>query len=125
MKLVFAIVQADDAKKVITDLNRNGYRVTRLNSSGGFLKTGNVTLMLGVIDEQLDKAIKIIKRNSRTRKQITGSSPTADHTFPSFSAFNAAMGDGEESTPRFFSDNMLEVTVGGSTIFVLNVERFA
>ena len=125
MKLLFAIVQNDDAKKLITELNRNGFRVTRLNSSGGFLKTGNVTLMMGVPEEHLEKAIKLVKRNCRTRRQISGPVPPSDHAFPSFSAFNATMGDGEESTPRFFSDHMLEVTVGGATLFVMDVEKYA
>ncbi|HBQ63902.1 MAG TPA: hypothetical protein DD727_03060, partial [Clostridiales bacterium] len=115
----------DDAKNVSGELNKNGFRVTRLNSSGGFLKTGNVTLMLGVQDGDLDKAVKTIKRHSRVRRQVTGPAPATDHTLPSFSAFNAVMGDNEDAAPRFFSDQMTEITVGGATIFITNVEKFA
>ena len=48
MKLVFAIVHDEDGPKVMEELNRNGFSVTKLCSTGGFLKAGNTTLLVGV-----------------------------------------------------------------------------
>ena len=52
MKLVLAIVQDDDALDLIEELNDKGFRVTKLATTGGFLKSGNTTLMIGV---EIDK----------------------------------------------------------------------
>ena len=48
MKLVFAIVHDEDGPKVMNALNKEGYGVTKLCSTGGFLKAGNTTLFTGV-----------------------------------------------------------------------------
>ena len=51
MKLIFAIVSDEDSPRLVSELNKKGYRVTRLNSSGGFLRSGNTTLMMVTDDE--------------------------------------------------------------------------
>ena len=61
MKLVFAIVHDEDGPKVMEELNRNGFSVTKLCSTGGFLKAGNTTLLVGVDEENLDTVIDVIK----------------------------------------------------------------
>ena len=50
MKLIIAIVQDQDAPSLIEDLTQREYRVTKLSSTGGFLKSGNTTLLMGVED---------------------------------------------------------------------------
>lgn len=52
MKLVYAIVHDEDSPRLTVELNKTGFRVTRLNSSGGFLRSGNTTLMLVVEEDQ-------------------------------------------------------------------------
>ena len=68
MKLVIAIVQDDDAMDLIEELTDKNYRVTKLATTGGFLKSGNTTLMIGVEKEVVDKVINIIEDVCKKRK---------------------------------------------------------
>lgn len=106
MKLVFAIVHNEDSHKVTKDLNENGFSVTKLSSTGGFLRSGNTTLLVGVEEENLDDVIGIIEKNSRSRTQLI------NYPIP-------AVG-----IEGMLVTNPVEVVVGGATIFVTNVERF-
>jgi len=63
MKLIIAIISDADNEPVSQALITDGFRVTRISSTGGFLRRGQSTLMIGVADEKVDKAIQII-RNS-------------------------------------------------------------
>lgn len=105
MKLVIAIINSDDANTVITNLTQNGYQTTKLSTSGGFLRAGNVTLLIGVDDKKLDNVIDIIGEFSSQRKKITPVN-------------NTYIGD------SMLSSMPVEVTVGGATIFVVDVEQF-
>jgi len=60
MKLIVAIVKDSDDAAVITELVSQGFRVTRVASSGGFLRRGNVTLLIGVEPERLQTAIDLL-----------------------------------------------------------------
>ncbi|MDP4093026.1 MAG: cyclic-di-AMP receptor [Bacillota bacterium] len=106
MKLVFAIVHDEDGPRVIGELNKNGFSVTRLCSTGGFLKAGNTTLLVGVEEEKLDTVIGIIEAKSKSRKQVVNSTMTPN-----------TMGG-------MFMPYPVEVVIGGATIFVVDVERF-
>ncbi|HEY8350019.1 MAG TPA: cyclic-di-AMP receptor [Clostridiales bacterium] len=106
MKLVFAIVHDEDGPKVMEELNRNGFSVTKLCSTGGFLKAGNTTLLVGVDEEHLDNVIEVIKKKSKSRKQVINSNMTPN------------------GVGGMFIPYPVEVVVGGATIFVLNVDRF-
>jgi len=105
MKLIIAIVQDQDAPSLIEELMDKDFRVTKLASTGGFLKSGNTTLLSGVEDEKVDEALKIIEDNCKTR-EITTSLLTV--TMP---------GDTYMPYP-------LEVRVGGATVFIVNVEKY-
>ncbi len=61
MKLLIAVVQTADSNTVAQALIDRGFRVTRLASTGGFLRRGSTTLMLGVEDERVDEAVEIIR----------------------------------------------------------------
>ena len=106
MKLVYAIVHDEDGPKVMEELNKNGFSVTKLCSSGGFLKAGNTTLLVGIEEENLDTVIEVIKKKSKSRKQVINSSMTPN-----------GMGG-------MFIPYPVEVVVGGATIFVLDVNHF-
>ena len=69
MKLIIAIIQDEDAGEVISHLNEAEIQVTRLATKGGFLRSGNTTIMTGVDDEKVDEALKIIEENSKSRTQ--------------------------------------------------------
>ena len=61
MKLILAVVRDNDDRSVINCLVNQGYRVTRVASTGGFLHRGNVTLMIGVDEEKLDAVIDLMR----------------------------------------------------------------
>jgi len=105
MKLLIAIVNNDDATAVSTALTEGGYFITKIATSGGFLKKGNTTFLLGTNDEKVEGAMDIIKENAKKR---VVKEPTVPPT---------EMGE-------FFTPIMVDVLVGGATVFVLNVERF-
>ena len=104
MKLIIAIVQDQDAISLIDDLTEENYRVTKLASTGGFLKSGNTTLLTGVEDEDVDRVVSIIEKNCKTREITTS---LLNMTIP-----------GETYIPY-----PLEVKVGGATLFILDVEQ--
>ena len=106
MKLIISIVQDEDASNLVSELMNERFSVTKLASTGGFLRSGNTTRLLGVDDERLEPALEIIKKVCVSRKQI--------EVFPS-----PAMGAMGMYTPY-----PVEVTVGGATVFVLDVEQF-
>jgi uncharacterized protein YaaQ len=68
-KLVIAVVHDEDAGNVTSALHEAGFRVTRLASHGGFLRSRNSTLMVGLEDDQLTEAIAIIERNCEPRTE--------------------------------------------------------
>ncbi|MGC9397946.1 MAG: cyclic-di-AMP receptor [Anaerolineae bacterium] len=63
MKLIIAIVKDSDALSVSDALVEEGYRVTRIASTGGFLRRGNVTLLIGVEAETVEDVYRIIEEN--------------------------------------------------------------
>lgn len=69
MKMVLAIVHHDDAGGMVDALLKQAYRATRLQSSGGFLRKSNATILVGVDDDAVDDVISIIRANSRSRTQ--------------------------------------------------------
>ncbi len=104
MKMVLAIINYDDAQDVINSLMKAGFQITKLATTGGFLRAGNVTVLIGLDEARLDECFTIIRAHSSTRRQIV---PTT-----------AEVGMG------FFPSTPVQIEVGGATVFVLNVERF-
>ena len=71
MKIIYAIVSSDDGTRVTDVLTENHFSVTRLATTGGFLKKGNATLMIGTEAEKVDQAIQLIKDTCGKRQRIT------------------------------------------------------
>jgi uncharacterized protein YaaQ len=67
VKLTLTIVRDDDADEVADALVANGFYVTRLASTGGFLRMGNTVLMSGVEDDQLDQIFKVVQGHTDIR----------------------------------------------------------
>ena len=101
MKLIIAIVNDDDAVNVSTALNKSGISVTKLATTGGYLKAGNTTFLIGLDDHMVDRAVEIIGNNAKKRT----------------TTLNDVSPYGKGGTP-------LEITVGGATVFVLPVDQF-
>ena len=63
MKMIVAILKDEDTDTVTQALVDLGYSVTRIASTGGFLRQGRSTLMVGVENDQVDQAIQTIHEN--------------------------------------------------------------
>lgn len=72
MKLILAIIQDGYVNKIVKELMGKQIRATRLASTGGFLKSGSTTLLIGVKEEQLEEVIKVIEGNSKSTKVQEG-----------------------------------------------------
>src|SRR5947208_8043545 len=75
MKLVTAIVHNEDAATLVDALLEREFRATRLHSSGGFLKQGNATILVGVEDDQVDAVLEVISANCHSRRQFVNPMP--------------------------------------------------
>ena len=106
MKLIIAIVQDEDAARLVSNLMNEGYSVTKLATTGGFLRAGNTTLLLGVDEEKFQGAMDIIEKVCKSRKQIAPS-PTS-----------------MVGMPGSYTPYPIEVVVGGAIVFVLTVDQF-
>ena len=101
MKLIYAIVRNDNEDDVVSQLTQHRYSVTRLSTTGGFLKKGNTTLMIGAEDDKVEEVISIIKQKLTVNMPyISGTTMVNYATMP------------------------MTVDVGGATIFVINVDRY-
>jgi len=67
MKLLLAIVAFEDAEPMIDALLAREYRVTRLNTASGWLRRGNVTLLIGAEEAQVDDVINTLRAHCRRR----------------------------------------------------------
>lgn len=106
MKLILAIVHNDDSPIVTSELNKANFHSTKVASTGGFLSSGNTTIITGVEDERVDEAVKIISDNSHRRTQYV---PT--NMYPTIGSIGT-------------TGAAAQIQTGGATIFVLNVENF-
>ena len=106
MKLVLSIVHGDDAAGLIDALTKKGFRATRINTAGGFLKESNATVLLGAEDDAVDEILQTIQSNCQTRTQYINPLPPV-------------MEPGE-----FYMPYPVEVQIGGATVFVLDIESF-
>jgi uncharacterized protein YaaQ len=74
MKMIIIIVKDNDADTLTQAFTAGNFRVTRVASTGGFLRSGVVTMLLGVEDTQVDAAIKVARNAlpvSEDKKQAT------------------------------------------------------
>lgn len=106
MKLVIAIVQDEDSKSLSETFTKNGVRSTRLSSTGGFMRSGNSTFIVGVEDNKVNAVLDIIEEVCSTRVQSIMSPPSYDFNF------------------EMNMNYPVDVEVGGATVFVLEVDQF-
>jgi uncharacterized protein YaaQ len=101
-KLLVCVVHRDDSGRVISAFQERGLRVTQLGSQGGFLRARSATLLLGLEDDQVEPALKIVEENCQTR--------TEQVPMEMLGGMDAAW------LPT-------EVTYGGATIFILPMDE--
>jgi uncharacterized protein YaaQ len=106
MKMIIAVVQDKDSHRLLSQLVDHNFRATKLATTGGFLKSGNTTFMIGTEDIRVDKCLQIIKENCQSRQQLV--------------APVSPMGGNADSYVPY----PVEIEVGGATVFVLPIENF-
>lgn len=104
MKLIIAIIQDEDSDKLIERLTEESISSTKLPSTGGFLREGNTTLLIGT--EQVDRVVQILKEECKSRTKITATPMTTGWI------------------TSVYSPQAIEIPIGGATIFVVDVEEF-
>ena len=108
MKLIIAIAHERDKHRLADTLNQNGISFTKLGSTGGFLRQGNVTLLVGVEDHQVDRVLEIVSDCCGTCERYVNVPP--------------------ESMPALaigaIPPQPVKAEIGGAVAFVLNIERF-
>ena len=105
MKLIVSIVHSDDAETLTRVLEQKRHRCTMISTTGGFLREGNATILVGTEAEQVEEVLGIIRENCHARTQLVSPLPLVAEA-------------GEFYIPR-----PVEVQVGGATVFVLDVEH--
>lgn len=109
--MIIAVLQGDDYRVAIEDLNSKGFYATVLHSTGGFLKKKSVTLMVGVHHDHLEEAMAILKRyGDRIEMQYQSA---------------AAFSSGGISSAALSSIPSIEIPVhcGGVVLFVMDVQQ--
>jgi uncharacterized protein YaaQ len=105
-KLVMMVVSDTDADALMSALVEHQIPATKVGSTGGFLRRGNVTIFSGVAEERVEDVLRIVGEICHARKEFV---PVQTLPF---------IGDGS------FSAEPIEVRVGGAIVFVLAVDRF-
>lgn len=101
MKLILAIINDRDVSEVTNAMLKGSFSLTKIGSSGGLFKGGMTTVISAVEDGRVPAALEILKKNCRARH------------------YSAAEVDRPVSLPELRSG----FTVGGATVFVLNIEE--
>lgn len=106
MKLIVAVVQDQDSNRLLNRLVENKFQATKLATTGGFLKSGNTTFLIGADDEKIDQLLKIIEDNCQARDQLVA-------------PISPLSGNADSYVP-----SSVKIQVGGATVFVLPIENF-
>lgn len=106
MKLIVAIIQRADEAAFLRALSQRGLSSTKLSSSGGFLREGNSTFMVGVEEEQVEGVKEILRSSCCTRSKQIRPLPHMSELGP------------------YFGAEPIEVSVGGAVVFILDVQEF-
>ncbi len=106
MKLVVCIAHNRDKSKVADELIKAGFKSTIIGSTGGFLREGNTTFLIGVEDRDIETLKALINENCQAREQMVNVIPY------------------ETAQPGAFVPTPVKVPVGGAVLFVLDVEQF-
>jgi uncharacterized protein YaaQ len=106
VKLVVCIVHNRDKGKITDELVKAGFKFTVIGSTGGFLREGNTTFLIGLESGDLETVKTIVSTNCKAREQIVNVMPF------------------ETAGPGAFIPSPVKVPVGGAVMFVLPVEQF-
>jgi uncharacterized protein YaaQ len=100
MKLIAAIVQDLDADDLLDALMETGFRATKIQTTGGFLRGSNNLILIGVEPDRVDEALGMIRGRCESRTQLVH----------------------PDDAPYLASP--IEVRIGGAIVFVWELERY-
>jgi uncharacterized protein YaaQ len=104
-KLLIVIAADEDADHLLVKMTEAGYPVTKISSTGGFLRRGNATLLSGVEADEIDAVLAMVRAECQAREEYV---PVQALPFP------GSLPPGQP----------LQVRAGGAIVFVVDVERF-
>lgn len=107
MKMIIAVVQGKDANALLDKLAEKRIGVTRINTSGGFLRESNITLLIGVDDQRVEEVLRLIRAECHVRNRYINPIPPMN-----------------EPGGEIYIPTPVEVPVGGATVFVLKVDKY-
>jgi uncharacterized protein YaaQ len=100
MELIAAIVQDRDADELLDALMETGFRATKIQTTGGFLRGSSNLILIGVEPEKVDQALGVIRSHCQSRTQLVH----------------------PDDAPYLASP--LEVRIGGAIVFVWELQRY-
>lgn len=106
MKLAVCIVHNRDRGKINDELVRAGFKFTVIGSTGGFLREGNTTYLIGAEEQDLPTLLALVEEHSQSRDQLVNVMPY------------------EAAPPGAFIPSPVKVPVGGAVVFVMDVDEF-
>lgn len=105
MKFIVAIVQDYDVDRLLRSVTSAGLGATKISSTGGFLRAGNTTVLMGVDDHQLATCFRLIEHTCRSRSEVQFDPVATEYA-------------------EWYGAGLHEVTIGGAVVFQVNVDRF-
>lgn len=109
MKMILAIIWQEDEALTVEDLNKKGFIVTKMATSGGFFKKRNTTLLIGTPEEQISEVLNILRKDAGKRDESEFHGPSASAA--------ASMQMNNVSFPS-------QSDVGGCTVFIMDINQF-
>lgn len=106
MKLIVAIIQNQDSKQLQDGFVEKGIQATKLSSTGGFLRAGNTTFLIGTMEDRIQDILDLIRDNCSAREQKVVNPPAYDFTLETGLTFP------------------IDIEVGGATVFIVPVEQY-
>jgi uncharacterized protein YaaQ len=106
VKLAVCILHNRDKGRVTDELVKAGFKFTVIGSTGGFLREGNTTILIGVEEAELGTLKRVLEQNCQSREQLVNVMPY------------------ETAPPGAFIPSPVKVPVGGAVMFLLDVEQF-
>lgn len=105
MKLIIAIIQAYDSDRLLSAVTAEGFRATKIVSTGGFLRMGNATILMGVADDRVRECLGLVRANCAPRVEV-------------------AFDSDEHEFIEWFPIGVHDVTTGGAVVFIVRVSDF-
>ena len=105
MKFIIAIVQDYDCDRLLRTVTTAGFGATKIASTGGFLRSGNTTVMMGVEDDLVSTCFRLIEQSCKSRIDVQLDPVAAEYA-------------------EWYAAGVHEVTIGGAIVFQLGVNHF-